>query len=370
MANTILTASIIAKEALMRLKNNVVLAGLVNRGYSDEFVKGVGDTVTIKVPATFTANEYNGTSLSYQNITEGSVQVQLSKILDISFKVTTKELSLNIVDFGNLYLQGVVNAFSQKIDELVAGLYVDIPYFVDVSGTPATGDMINVAKQMNLDMVPDDGFRRLVLDPTTHAKYIGLDAFLHADKSGSTDALRKASMGAVFGLDSFMDQNVKTHTKGTLNAASTATGTAGDTTIAITGTAQGQTIKKGDIITIADTAGVYVSTADFTTPASPYTVNVSIYPALAQTCSGKTVTLHASHVANLAFHTNAIALASATMEAPIDGRNASVVRDPDSGLAIRVVYGYDLEAKSNIVSCDMLVGVKTLKPELAVRFCG
>ena len=369
MPNTILTPSIIAKEAIMRLKNNVVLAGLIHKDYSKEFVKGVGETITIPVPATFIAQEYIS-SLVYQNITQGSVAITLSKILDVSFKVTSKELSLDIEDFGNLYVEGATDAFAQKIDELIAGLYVDIPYFVNVAGTPAVGDLIDINKKMNINMVPIDNLRRLVVDPVTQAKYIGLDAFLNADKSGSTDTLREASMGRAFTLDSYLDQNIPTHTKGTLNAAATATGTLGATTIAVTGTAQGQTIVKGDLITIADTLGQYVCTELATTPATPFTVTVKIYPALAQACTDKTVTLHVSHIANLAFHRNAFALASATQEGPIDGRNAAVLRDPSSGLAIRVVYDYDLEAKTNIVSMDMLVGVKTLKPELAVRFCG
>ena len=44
MANTFLTPDIIAKEALMVLENNLVMAGLVNRDYSPEFAK-VGDTL-------------------------------------------------------------------------------------------------------------------------------------------------------------------------------------------------------------------------------------------------------------------------------------------------------------------------------------
>ena len=61
MSNTLITPTIVAKEAIMRLKNNLVLGNLVYRNYSDEFVKGVGDTIKIKAPAVFEAKEYNGT---------------------------------------------------------------------------------------------------------------------------------------------------------------------------------------------------------------------------------------------------------------------------------------------------------------------
>lgn len=57
MANEILTPSIIAKEALMVLRNNTVMASLVHRDYSGEFNK-VGDTITIRKPAEFEAKEF------------------------------------------------------------------------------------------------------------------------------------------------------------------------------------------------------------------------------------------------------------------------------------------------------------------------
>ena len=48
MANTLITPSIIAKEALFQLENNLVMGDKVHRQYRDEFVK-IGDTVTVRV---------------------------------------------------------------------------------------------------------------------------------------------------------------------------------------------------------------------------------------------------------------------------------------------------------------------------------
>ena len=76
MANTILTPDIIAREALMVLRNNAVMANLVHRDYSSEFVTGVGDTITIRKPATFTAKEFAGT-ISVQDATESGVPVKI-----------------------------------------------------------------------------------------------------------------------------------------------------------------------------------------------------------------------------------------------------------------------------------------------------
>ena len=53
MPNTILTPDIIAREALMVLRNNAVMANLVHRDFSEEFVAGVGDKITVRKPAKF-----------------------------------------------------------------------------------------------------------------------------------------------------------------------------------------------------------------------------------------------------------------------------------------------------------------------------
>lgn len=68
MANEILTPQIIANEALMVLQSNLTMANLVHRDYSSEFVK-VGDTITVRKPATFVAKNFTGQTEA-QDITE------------------------------------------------------------------------------------------------------------------------------------------------------------------------------------------------------------------------------------------------------------------------------------------------------------
>lgn len=368
MSNTLLTPSIIAKEAIMVLQNNLVFAGLVHRDYSEEFAQ-VGDTITVRKPATFTAEEWNGSSVTIQNASEGSVPVKMDKIIDVSFAVTSKELSLSVQSFSEQFIAPAMRAHAQKLDELLSGLYVDVPYSTAVGGTPAVSDLVAIGTAMNINKVPL-GDRSLVVDPTTYGKYLPLDAVLHAEKSGSTQALRDASMGKVFGLGSYMDQNIKTHTKGTLAASSgalaIASADAGATQVVIAATACSGTLKKGDLITIADTAGVYVVTEDAT--AASNAITAKIYPALAAGVSGKAVTIKESHTANLAFHKNAFALVTRPLATPLGAARAETISF--NGISCRVVYAYDKDKKQDTVSIDFLCGVKTLTPELAVRFLG
>lgn len=285
MPNTILTPDIIAREALMVLRNNAVMAKLVHRDYSSEFVAGVGDTITIRKPATFTAKEFS-TQIELQDATETGVEVKMDKHLDVSFAVTSKELTLDIADFSQQFLVPAMQAFNDAVDTYLLKLYNDVTASVGDSASMPTaidwivdaGALLNKAKAPMTD-------RRLVLDPLTEAAFMKLGTFHEADKVGDNGtALREASLGRKFGFDTYMDQNVQESTQ---------------------------------------------------------------------------------VIQNLAFHKNAFALVTRPLALPAGGANASIVNY--DGFGLRVVQGYDINKKTQIVSIDMLCGVKTLDANLAVK---
>ena len=69
------------------------------------------------------------------------------------------------------------------------------------------------------------------------------------------------------------------------------------------------------------------------------------------------------------FHPNAFALVTVPMEMPANVWGARET-DADAGISIRVVKQYDIDADEEIIRLDILYGVKTLYPELAVRLWG
>lgn len=278
MANVILTPEIIAREALMVLRNNAVMANLVHRDYSSEFVAGVGDTVTIRKPASFQAKEFAET-IEVQDATETGVAVKMDKLLDVSFAVTAKQMALDIENFSAQLLVPAMQAFADKIDSYLLGLKADI-----TNKHTATEDMhsdiVDTRAYLTKNAAPLAD-RRFVYNSDTEAKLLKTDLFVNASKVGDEGtALREASLGRKFGMDFYVDQN-------------------------------------------ADTAGVK----------------------------------------GMAFHKNAFALVTRALALPMGASNASIV-DYD-GFGLRVVYGYDQEKKTDIVSIDMLCGVKTLNPKLA-----
>lgn len=364
MANTLLTPSVIAKEALIALRANTVFSRLVHRDFEPEFAGKVGDTITVRKPATFTAQEFT-TAISAQAITETSTSVTLSKHLDVSAEVTAKELTLSVQDFSAQIITPAMQALAQKLDLMVAGEFVNVAQFQDVTSTPVLSDLSALDRILNVAKAPMFD-RRLVLGPVTKDAYVSLAGFSDAAAAGSTEALRNASLGRVYGMDSYMSQNIQAFTKGTLGTAKVKTGAAiGDATVTFYNTALTGTLKVGDLFTVAGDTTQYVVTKAAT--ASGNEIAVEFYPAVKATWAGDAaVTQHASSTENsLAFHKNAFALVTRPLALPMGAKFAAI--ENFEGFGIRVVYDYDISAKKDIMSFDILAGTKTLTHELAVR---
>ncbi|MDY4785119.1 P22 phage major capsid protein family protein [Pygmaiobacter massiliensis] len=383
MANTFLTPSIIAKEAMMQLRANCVMAGLVHRDYSGEFVKGVGDTVTIRKPATFEAKEFDRASgIQIQDATEGSDTIKLDKLLDVSFEVTSEQLTMDIADFSVQLLQPAMQSFAQKIDLYLLGLYKDIPASSGTAGTtPSTIAAITDARQVLGESLVPLPNRRLVIDPAVENSFLQLSTFHEADKLGDNGtAMREASLGRKFGFDIYTDQNVLTHTKGTLAVGGgtspkihpKAAGDVGATTLTLnvsggTSPTLTGTLKAGDSITIG--SNTYLVTKDAT--AASNEIAVEFTPGLkAAVVTTDEVTVGNSYVANLAFHRNAFALVTRPLALPngISGEQKAIVNY--DGFGLRVIYDYNSQYKKDVISIDMLCGVKTLDSRLACRLLG
>ena len=207
MANTILTPDIIAREALMVLRNNAVMAKLVHRDYSDEFVGGVGDEITIRKPATFVVDEFTG-EIRVQDAVESGVTVKMDKLLDVSFAVTAKQMTMDIKDFSAQLIVPAMQAFADKIDKCLIALEAEATHrHPHASGAFAPADMIAARKFLTENAVPMAD-RRFVVGAAAEADLLGNELFVSAEKVGDTEALKEASLGRKFGMDIYVDQNI------------------------------------------------------------------------------------------------------------------------------------------------------------------
>lgn len=368
MAHEFITIQEIARNTLPRLMENLVFPNLVHKDYSGDYARNLGDTIQVRKPVVLEAKEFDqAAGVTPQDIVETSVPVTLDKIATVDIEITAIQGATNINDINRQFLEPAAVALAQKINSDGLGLYADIPYIGGTAGTTPSSldDLANVRKLLNANKVPVSP-RYALWDTEADAKLVTVPAIVNAEKSGSTGALREGSLGRVMGLDSYMSQAVKRHTKGTLSAAvkPKATTNAGAKTLTLSATAVTGTLVKGDLLTILGDTYVVTDTAT----AASNEIAVNIYPALKKGVGTATaVAVTENHTANLGFHPSAFAFVTRPLVKP-SGVDSYVTSF--NGVSLRVVQGYNMTYKKEMLSMDVLYGYKTMYPELAVRYMG
>ena len=366
MANTLLTPDIIAKEALMVLENNLVMAGLVHRDYSKEFVQ-VGDTITVRKPAKFIAKNFTG-EVSAQDITEGSVTVKMDRFRDVTVNITSKEMALDLKSFSEQVVTPAMQAIAQAVDSDIMAVGVQkAGKTITATASPTDlKDIGNIGKALDLKSVPVLN-RRLVLHPTHKYNYALTDNMSKVSYAGGSEALRNAELGRIYTMDTYMSQNAPdtlAETTGTATAYKI-TATKGEATAALSSvTAAAGTIKAGDGFIID--GYLYRFTED-KTAASGAVESIAIdQPIHADFSAVDALPIKAPN--SLGFHRNGIALVTRQLELPQGAAKAAIMSA--NGLAVRVVFGYNQTTKTDSISFDILYGVKELDTDMIVKLVG
>lgn len=367
-SNNLLTPQVIARESLLILSNNTVAASLVHRGDTANFLGAkVGDTITIRRPATFTVNEFTS-SISPQGIVEQSVPLVLEKHFDISVELTSKQLTLNLTDFSAQVVSPAMVSMGEQIDSYLYSKYTEINEIAGDGTLNSVADLAEVDRKLMTQKVPMSG-RVGFLSPLTKARFLGIDSLNRLDARGTAGltALQEASMGRVMGIDWYGAQSVAAHVAGVPGGSPVGTGTLGSTTVTVASGGNAGTYRAGDIITFANHTQTYAVVGNVTLNGSG-AGTLTISPALTTAVTSQAITLQASHPANIVGHPRGISLASVPLELPMEPGGAAVM--DYNGINIRVVYKYDITSKKNIISFDCLVGAKVTDPRLLVRFNG
>ena len=370
MANSFVTIKDFARATLPRLIDHLVFPNLIYKDYSDDFAAMKGDTIQVRKPIVLEARDFDpDQGVTTQDITETTVDVTLDRIATVDVGIEALQGATSMDDLSRVFIEPAAQALAEKINRDGLKLYRDVANCVGEAGvTPSDLTiMAEARKALNLNKAPVSG-RSAVWSPEADAAFTAIDAIVHAEKSGSTQALREGSIGRVMGMDHYMSQGVCRHESSisSCNALKLAAAAdAGDTSLKITGTALTGKFVQGDLLKIADKT--YVVTEESPVAASNAIDGVKVYPAVPALAQNTPVTFIPSHTANLAFHPLAFAFVTRPLTSP--GGVESYVTHYN-GISLRVVRGYDMQHKREMLSMDVLYGFKTLYPELAVRVLG
>jgi hypothetical protein len=400
MANSILTIDMITRKALEILENNLVITRTVNRQYDDSFaVQGakIGSTLRIRLPDRALVTD--GAALQVQDDNEQFTTLTVSSQKHIGVNFTTAELTMQLDDFAERVLKPRISQLASSIDADVANSFKSIYQSVGTPGTTPGTSLVLLQGQQKLNeaaavMAP----RYSTVNPAANAGLVeGMKGLFNPTNTISRQ-FKNGLMGeGVLGFEEIsMSQSIKQHTTGTRTGSHTVTSAVtaqGSTTILITGTGT-QTIKQGDVFTVANVYAVnpqtrestgslqqFVATADATAAGGAYTVSVSpamytsghalaTIDAFPQASAVVTFLGSAStqYPQNLIYHKDAITFATADLLMPQGVDMAS--RQVHNGISMRIVRQYDINNDRLPCRIDVLYGYSVIRPQMGVRLWG
>lgn len=380
MSNAFITTDLVAREALMLLRNNLVAARLFDRQYESEFTgqEKVGDTIRLRRRDEGSVQEFTST-ITKDVINETNIDLVLEKHFDASFQVTSRELTLSIQDFSSQIIAPRIIQIAEAVDNYALTKLADVPSFGGPSAAapaalPASiGDVATIRQTLNEQKVPLQQ-RLQIVSPEYEAVLLGIDSFVEANKRGDNGrAIDSANLGFVMGMSHFMGQGVDstTFTRGTQTGGVVdVSGGAlpGATSIVYdAGTDAAGTLLIGDSVNIAgygdvmiggnDTAVTNAGILQLKEPLRKLVADDAVFTVY--DAAAGTRQLH-----GCAFHPRAFAFASIPL-AIAPGSQGSYISE--GGLSIRVVQDYDIDSKKTIMSMDVLVGALLAEPRLATQ---
>jgi hypothetical protein len=401
MAQSLLTIDMITNKALEILENNLVVTRNVNRQYDDSFaVEGakIGDTLRIRLPDRALVTD--GAALQVQEVQQQFTTLTIASQKHIGVNFTSAEMALSLDDFADRVLKPRVSQLAASIDADVANAFQNIYQSVGTPGTtPATSLVLLQAQQKLNEAAAVMSPRYATVNPAANAGLVEGMKGLFNPTSTISRQFKNGMMGeGILGYEEInMSQSIKQHTTGSragAHSVTTTISTQGAATIDITGTGT-ETIKKGDVFTIAGVFAVnpqtrestgslqqFVVTEDATAVGGAYT-GVKISPAIYTSSnalatvdsfptSGDTITFLGSastqYPQNLIYHKDAITFGTADLMLPQGVDMAS--RKVHNGISMRIVRQYDINNDRMPCRIDVLYGYSVIRPQMAVRMWG
>lgn len=411
MPNTLITPSMIAKEALMQLENNLVFANQVHREYVKEFTGGQGSTVSIRRPVKFSTS--NGATMVTQDVDEKSTNIVVDQRKHVGWEFSTQDLTLSIEEYSERYIKPAAITLAQTIDRSIASLYTSVWNSVGTPGTTPANFAAAAAVAQRLDeMAVDSDRRSLVMNPAARYALAGNQVTLNAVGDVRRSAYENAQIGNIATLDAFSSQNIVNHQVGPLGGTPLVNGGSQAVTYAnavgatwsqslITDgwtAAAAQRVRAGDVFTIANVFAVNPVPGEGAKQAMPYlqeftvladgssdasgNLTLTISPPIITSGPHQTVsaapadnaaltfrgTANTAFPQNLGFHKNAFALVTVPLEMP-DGVSFKA-RETYNGISMRVIKDYDITNDVEKIRLDVLYGRKAIYPDLACRLWG
>ena len=413
MANTILTPTMVLREALRVLHNHLVFIKNVNREYSNESATQgakIGSVANVRLPNRYFVSD--GPQLSAQTTTETTIPVtiQYQKHVDVNFtsadspshSITSRGASLRL-PWQSLPPSSIspASASCASWSGTRSGQQAHCPGRPEAlqpawPNTTPPRSFLN-AGLMDSYAAPRDENRRICFSPMVQALSVNALAGLFQDSGEISKQYRKGIMGTALGFEFAMDQNINLLTTGARTSAGVVNG-AGQvgTNLVSNGWAGSQTniLAAGEIIQVAGITGLnpenqqtigipgwnatFVVTANCSSDANGNIIGgIPISPSIVvpgatvanatvsgSPANGAAITLlsgsaNSQYQMNIAYHQDAFTLATVDLDLP-NGVDFAA-REQYDGISMRIVRAYDINNDQFPCRIDTLFGPALLR---------
>lgn len=363
MANTFITPTDVIRDANLILKDKAIAANLVNRSVEQRFVKKIGDTVNVKVPAIIAGQEFTG-SASASDVTEVQVPVVIQKHFYVKVTLTSDELAQEVDDFNNTIqipaIVGLIGSVEDYLINKIAGGFAR--NMQGTAGTdPSTHAHIIAAEKKIFDNQGDTDALVAIIGSTPHASFKALNIMNSLDFREDAPAILKGnSLGQTNNISFFRSVHSGAFNRGDIAGTVLVDGASqtGNTLVVDALTAATGTIKEGTRFTINGIAS-YVAVVTADTAYTSNSASLPITPALPSSpADDAAITFETAFTENPVYKPAAVA-AAIMPGAPAQNAVISQI----DGMGLRIIQGnVDTTTLAQDWVWDLYCGCKVVQP--------
>lgn len=396
MANSLLTISMITREAIELFVNTNAFIKNIDRQYDKDFGKSgekIGSQLRIRLPNDYVTR--SGPAVSIQDTSEQQTVLTMATQEGVDVSFSSADLFLSLDDFSERILLPMMN----NLAGTVAGTIMDnnaeaicnMAANLDANGallTPNDGTYLNAKATLAINSTPP-AMQKIINDPRTEARVVSSLAGLLNPASAISDQYYDGIMYKALGATWFSDQTTIKHTTGTSDGETVNGADQTGPTLVIN--AAGGTMLVGDIFTIAGVNAVNRVNKEDTGELRQFVVTVEVaangvslalYPSIIPPAAGgdpvqyQTVTaspangaaitpfLPASTTYRKNFRYSMQAFTMATGDLPMPA-NKTTARHKYDNVSMRAVTDYMIGTDQEITRLDVLYGSLAIRPEWA-----
>src|ERR1700680_3513693 len=203
MSNTILTPTMVTREALRVLHQKLNFIGSINRQYDDQYAKTgakIGTSLKIRLPNQYTVR--TGATLSTQDTTENSVTLNLATQKGVDLNFTSVDLTLNLDDFSKRILNPAMSVLAGAIEADALSMVQSVYNQVNNAGSAITMQQVLLARKALKDNLspPDDKWTAL-LCTQDNVDLVNALKGLFQDSDTVAEQYREGFMGRTAGFN-------------------------------------------------------------------------------------------------------------------------------------------------------------------------